>query len=125
MKTLRPREPTLQHVWEDLSPPLAEQEYIQLSRRFNGILIKRRKEWKPLRLRGDLINLGGGRFCVAKFFQVQQVVRWGFEDDTEVVAEFVVLTGVEVLRHGEGELRMVKHRSKRYMFTTDVIQWVL
>jgi hypothetical protein len=121
--------PKLQHVWQDVDTPY-EEEYIELKGRLRGIVLHRIMQWV---LTGrELINLGGGRFCIAKFFRIRQgVVRHGFgEDDTEIEPEvFVELSGVEVVRGsgGEdgGELRMVKHKSKRYMFTTDEIKCVL
>ncbi|KAK3124570.1 hypothetical protein QOZ80_7BG0588570 [Eleusine coracana subsp. coracana] len=128
------RAPMLQHVWEDLIP-LQEEEKIVLSKQLLSITIDRKKSW--VQLNKNLLNLGGGRFCVAKFFQEQQSVTFGNDeyDDTGGVEmasctrNFIVLTGVEVLRGGDSEeagLRMVKHRSKRYMFTKDVeIKWVL
>ncbi|GJN10147.1 hypothetical protein PR202_ga28214 [Eleusine coracana subsp. coracana] len=128
------RVPKVQYVWEDLIP-LQEEEKIVLSKQLLSVTIDRTKSWTQLNK--NLLNLGGGRFCVAKFFQEQQSVTFGDDeyDDTGGVEmasctrNFIVLTGVEVLRGGDSEEagpRMVKHRSKRYMFTKDVeIKWVL
>lgn len=75
------RDPVLQHVWEDLDMP---------------------KTWSPIRL--NLINLGGGRFCVAKIFEhVCEFDQDGEEFDPRYYSpqwdtagpDFVVLTGVE------------------------------
>ncbi|CAL5091205.1 unnamed protein product [Urochloa decumbens] len=119
------REPKLQHVWEDLNPP-SEEEFLELGGNFQGTVLKRSVNWYPYGQ--HLVNLGGGRFCIAKVFQVQQEITLHFEGDTTVGEEFVILIGVEVVRggdNGEDGLRMVKHKSKRYVFTSDRIRCVL
>ncbi|OEL16180.1 hypothetical protein BAE44_0022801 [Dichanthelium oligosanthes] len=76
----------------------------------------------------DLLNLGGGRFCIATVIRVNQTVSFNCEGETTTEEEFVLLGGVEVVRSVEGEaggLRMVKHKSKRYKFIRDKIRWVL
>ncbi|TVU41696.1 hypothetical protein EJB05_15239, partial [Eragrostis curvula] len=106
------RAPMLQHDWEDLKTP--EEEESVLNKRFRGAVLTRTRSWRTSSL-PNLLNLGGGRFCIAKFFE-------DVHTNTETDANFVVLTGVEVL-HGGGDgepgLQMVKHKSKRYMFTKD------
>ncbi|KAL6646975.1 hypothetical protein ACP70R_014412 [Stipagrostis hirtigluma subsp. patula] len=116
--------PTLEHVWEDLSLPPDEEVSSVLHRRFPGIVHRMTTEWRPECL--GLVNLGSGRFCVAKAVQVMQNLSlcYCYENVGKPRAEFAVLTGVEVVRRGEGELRMVKHKSKRYVFTSDKIKWV-
>ncbi|KAF8668749.1 hypothetical protein HU200_051936 [Digitaria exilis] len=55
----------------------------------------------------QIVNLGSGRFCIARFF------RAAAKDADE---DFVVLTGVEVAWNGddgEMELKMTKHMSRR------------
>ncbi|CAL5091200.1 unnamed protein product [Urochloa decumbens] len=120
------REPTLQHVWKYLDLP-NELEYIVLKGRLRGICLRRSRNWSLDTV--DLLNLGGGRFCIATVIQDQRTVSFGYESDTETEAEFVVLSGLEVVRDAgnreEGGLRMVKHKSKRYMFGSNKIQWVL
>ncbi|TVU41685.1 hypothetical protein EJB05_15228 [Eragrostis curvula] len=117
---MAPRQaPTRAHVWEDLNPPPWEKTSIVLKRRFPGT-VHTTKEWQPMEC--NLVNLGSGRFCIAKFFNMRQTVKlsYSFEEKSKTVGEFAVLTGVEVDRGGEGGgLRMVKHKSKRYMFTSD------
>ncbi|TVU41748.1 hypothetical protein EJB05_15294, partial [Eragrostis curvula] len=121
--------PTLQHIWEDLTLP-KEQEKVVLNRRFVGAVVHRSREW--VLENHHLINLGGGRFCLAKVFTERRRVSVGIGYDVhdEEHGPFVVLTGVEVLPggdddNGEAGLRMVKHKSKRYMSTENEIKWVL
>ncbi|KAK1614787.1 hypothetical protein QYE76_020304 [Lolium multiflorum] len=73
-------------------------------------------------VRSHLLHLGdGGRFCVAKLYQTYEPVPPGacsrcYNDGTRDEISFAVLTGVEVERCDNGELRMVKHRSCKYSF---------
>ncbi|TVU41747.1 hypothetical protein EJB05_15293, partial [Eragrostis curvula] len=123
--------PKVTHVLEDLNPPPMESMLIAPTRRFpTGRHAT--KEWQLMGY--HLVNLGSGRFCVAKIFQVDKRVyqrcyslhNHDSDEDTKLEDEFAVLTGVEVVRDGErGGLRMVKHKSKRYKFTSDCIKWVL
>ncbi|OEL32608.1 WAT1-related protein [Dichanthelium oligosanthes] len=109
------RAPTLQHVWDDFTRPAMKQSSIVLNRRFPQYVLRRMKERRPLGL--DLVNLGSGRFCTVKTFEISRCESVGFhENDMFDAEEFTVLTGVEVVRSGggeEGKLRMVKHKSKR------------
>ncbi|XP_025827424.1 uncharacterized protein LOC112902514 [Panicum hallii] len=94
--------PTLQHSWMDLKTP---------------------EEWSASRL--SLLNLGGGRFCIAKTFRVMSGT-WA----DSVEDKFAVLTGIEmVTSRGDNDpeegLKMVRHKSIRYMFTNEMIRWVL
>uniref|UniRef100_A0A0D9VC40 Uncharacterized protein n=1 Tax=Leersia perrieri TaxID=77586 RepID=A0A0D9VC40_9ORYZ len=61
----------------------------------------------------DLVNLGSGRFCIARFFET---------DDYEEL--FVVFTAVEVDADAGG-LRMLKHRSEMYKLCSETPYWVL
>jgi hypothetical protein len=70
-----------------------------------------------------LVNLGSGRFCIATTFHNRKDVKhttitYGFSSDEEQVdieyGEVTLLTGVEVVRRGSGELEMVKHKSQLY-----------
>ncbi|KAK3124566.1 hypothetical protein QOZ80_7BG0588500 [Eleusine coracana subsp. coracana] len=119
--------PTLQHVWEYLRP-LEEEEKIALGQRFLNAVVTRRVEWEELDR--QLLNLGGGRFCIANRFQeTQSVSHTQFEHLDDFGEEFLVLTGVEVLRSsggdGEARLRMVKHKSLQYMSNNEQIESVL
>ncbi|KAL6657604.1 hypothetical protein ACP70R_005384 [Stipagrostis hirtigluma subsp. patula] len=85
-------------------------------------------EWKELDLpeewvdmqRTQIVNLGSGRFCIARFMAT--TVTNGKElGDVPIDRNFIVLTGVEVLplvRNGNREdrkveLQMVSHKSRR------------
>jgi hypothetical protein len=56
----------------------------------------------------QLMNLGSGRFCIARFF-----INWRESEDSCLY--FAVLTGVEVvprvLANGEVKLEMIHHKS--------------
>ncbi|OEL32606.1 hypothetical protein BAE44_0006375 [Dichanthelium oligosanthes] len=112
----------LQHVWEDFTPPPMEESSIVLNRRFPRYVLRRTKHWGMLSR--DLVNLGYGRFCIAKVFTViqRESIRYDVDDTHDDV--FAVLTGVEVLRSGddEGVLRMVKHKAKRYISTLAIMK---
>ncbi|CAN6170614.1 unnamed protein product [Urochloa humidicola] len=112
--------PTLQHSWIDLKTP---------------------EEWSVSRF--NLINLGGGRFCIAKTFRVVSNGRESFDSADSVKDKFAVLTGkdkfavltgIEIVTSGVGRggdndpeegLKMVRHKSIRFMFTNELIRWVL
>ena len=85
--------PTAQYHFEDLNPPTEE-------------------NWIPMDL--ELVNLGAGKFCVAKSF-----------DATDTTGElFTVLTGIEIVRGDDQGLHMVKHKRTCYTFSEDIISWV-
>jgi hypothetical protein len=119
------RAPTM-YVWKYLDPPPNESEYIALKGRLRGVVLNRTKAWMPIAV--DLLNMGGGRFCIATFIRDIEKVS-SFYCESDMAEEYsVVLSGVEVFRGSDGErggLRMVKHKSKRYIFTSDNIVWVL
>ncbi|CAL5091207.1 unnamed protein product [Urochloa decumbens] len=121
--------PPLQQVWEDFNPPPKKEWSKVLNPRYPDYVLGRTKWWTAEA--AELVNLGSGRFCTAKFFQIQGEQSIGFHvNDTLDEEFFLVLTGVEVVRGGGGEeeggLRMVRHKSKRYSFTNDCsIDWVL
>ncbi|CAO1939962.1 unnamed protein product [Urochloa humidicola] len=104
--------PTLKHSWIDLKTP---------------------EEWSVTRF--NLINLGGGRFCIAKTFRVVSNGRESFDSADSVKDKFAVLTGIEMVTSGVGRggdndpeegLKMVRHKSIRYMFDNEMtIRWVL
>ena len=75
-------------------------------------------EWLPRQR--HLLNMGSGKFCIATSFQN---IQWhtpcnaaGYPlhglDDEMVVNDLTILTGVEVVRCGDG-LKMINHKSKR------------
>nr|TKW24095.1 hypothetical protein SEVIR_3G030500v2 [Setaria viridis] len=71
-----------------------------------------------------LVNVGPGRFCTAKIFDVVD------EQHGEYVSSVAVFTGVDVVpddddRQRERRLRMVKHRSECLATGTDSIECVL
>ncbi|KAL6907713.1 hypothetical protein ACP4OV_002752 [Aristida adscensionis] len=71
-----------------------------------------------------LVDLGGGRLCVAKFFRTEhEETALNGEIYTEVDDKFAVFTGLKLERLG-GELRMIKHRSVRYRFESMTQSWV-
>ncbi|CAL5084925.1 unnamed protein product [Urochloa decumbens] len=103
--------PTLQHVLPHLNTP---------------------KNW--LLSRANLISLGEGKFCVAKVFH-EGVDSTGDEPEDsdspgmEIIGSvFTVLSGVELVTSGSSgdELEGLQvHKSVRYMFMEDMIQWEL
>jgi hypothetical protein len=120
--------PTLQHVWEDFTPPPMEESSVVLSRRFPRYVLHRTKSWETMGR--HLVNLGSGRFCIARDFAVVQKEWIGFDVDRSHEDCFAVLTGVEVLRSDDhdGTLRMVKHKSRCYQYAQsedESIKWVL
>ena len=72
------------------------------------------EDWVPTHFR--ILNLGSGKFCIAKIISAEATGM-----------KFSVLTGIEMVRGRDDQsLRMFKHKSTRYMFSTsDVIHWVI
>lgn len=109
--------PTLQHIWDDFTPPPDTDSSIVLNPRYPEYLLRRSTEWWPWE--HSLVNLGSGRFCTLKVFDIRRMEWAGFhEPDWPHEEQFAVLTGVEVIRGDDG-LRMVKHKSKRCPLTQD------
>ncbi|KAM0852476.1 hypothetical protein ACQ4PT_051731 [Festuca glaucescens] len=77
---------------------------------------------RSFNVRSHLLHLGdGGRFCVAKLFEMRQPLpEWAcsrcYNGSEPTDVSFAVLTGLEVERCDGGELRMIKHRSCIYNF---------
>nr|CAB3455509.1 unnamed protein product [Digitaria exilis] len=95
--------PTLEHSWRDLETP---------------------KEWSPSRI--SLINLGKGWFCIAKTFRaVSEAGRLSLDSVDSVEDKFAVLTGIEMVTDGQEGLKMIRHKFIRYMFTNEMVRWVL
>ncbi|RCV09687.1 hypothetical protein SETIT_2G049300v2 [Setaria italica] len=125
MAGCRAEEPALQHVWEDFNPPPVEETSLVLNKRFPGIVHTTRVHWEACQL--HLANLGSGRFCIAKVFRAEETISLScsFDEFPTTKDILTVLIGVEVVRGGEGGLRMVKHKSKRFKFPGNRIKWVL
>ncbi|KAF8720992.1 hypothetical protein HU200_023401 [Digitaria exilis] len=85
------------------------------------------QEWAEVQP-SQLVNLGSGRFCIARFFCSPSLMSL-FDSDGLDEEYFTVLTGVDVVRcvrdgngtanindgNGKVELRMIKHNSRRHM----------
>ncbi|TVU38061.1 hypothetical protein EJB05_11408, partial [Eragrostis curvula] len=87
-------------------------------------------EWTEM-LDPQLVSLGSGRFCVARFFHTR--IRTGDLCEGSVERYFTVVTGVDVVRHvpdgngsinghgsasssdGKGKLGIIKHRSRSHI----------
>ena len=87
--------PVLRKVWDELAQPPPPR-------------------WVPLM--GFLLPLGGGKFWVARMFDLAHKgwCRGKSGNDYLDVETFAVLTGVEVVRGSRGALRMIRHKSRRY-----------
>ncbi|XP_020150845.1 uncharacterized protein [Aegilops tauschii subsp. strangulata] len=80
------------------------------------------EEWQPKSLRQPIaVSLGSGRFIVVDFLDAMKFNKeW---NEMESVKEFALFTGMEVAySNGESKgtmrgLRMIKHKSRRYMFS--------
>jgi hypothetical protein len=95
------RAPTLQHVWDDFTPPPDKDSSIVLNRRYPQYVLRRSTEWSPAPLGQSLVNLVSGRFCILKVFDISRSEWAGsYEPDMHMPQEeeFTVLSGVEVVR---------------------------
>lgn len=90
------RPPVLENEWFDLVPP-EEASY--------------------------LVPLGSGKFCIATFFETGDEDSPGKGYRYEKIERFAVFTGVEVVS-GTG-LRMIKHKSIRYILGSKTVNGVL
>ncbi|KAF8780556.1 hypothetical protein HU200_001402 [Digitaria exilis] len=112
------RAPTPEHVWDSFTPPPDTDSSVVLKRRYPQYLLRRSTEWWPSGWL-SLVNLGSGRFCTLKVFDIRRSEWADFhEPDWPDEEAFAVITGVEVLRGNDG-LRMVKHKCKRCPLTQD------
>uniref|UniRef100_A0A0E0JT40 Uncharacterized protein n=1 Tax=Oryza punctata TaxID=4537 RepID=A0A0E0JT40_ORYPU len=78
------------------------------------------EEWKRCK-DSQLVNLGSGKFCIARFFH-NRTPQGG--SDELIGMDITVLTGVEVVpsvyhangndSSGKGELQMIPHKSRLY-----------
>ncbi|CAN6362328.1 unnamed protein product [Urochloa humidicola] len=85
-------------------------------------------EWR--RVEGEvgnhprLVSLGGGKLCAVQFFERKKNIC-SMCRHVDVDRRFAVFTGLEVVRAGEDEgngkreIRVVRHKSKRYMLPKD------
>lgn len=93
--------PKLEHAWTGLETP---------------------EDWSVTRF--NILDLGSGRFCIARVFRVGGELF----DSTSIEDKFAALTAVEMVTVTDGGpeqgLRMVKHKSVQYMFANEFIRWV-
>ena len=76
------------------------------------------EEWKECK-DSQLVNLGSGRFCIARTLNARSSVG---DTDKDITKDITVLTGVELLPsvqdasgdNGEVELQMIPHKSLYY-----------
>ncbi|KAF8713448.1 hypothetical protein HU200_028227 [Digitaria exilis] len=117
--------PTIQHVWEDFTPPATVETELVLNRRFPGIVRQTRLEWTSEQL--HLVRLGSGRLCIVKVFNAEETVSLScsFDEHQEHKGKLTLLVGVELLHGSDGELRMIKHKTKRFVFPSNRIKCVL
>lgn len=112
-------QPQLVGSWKELDPP---------------------EEWRTTQ-DPQLVNLGSGRFCIARFFDTIKARRNCFGDEV-IDQDFAVFTGVEVVPRGNEDkhagngddvnvngnggngkrkgLRMIKHKSRRHSRTNGI-----
>ncbi|KAF8780555.1 hypothetical protein HU200_001401 [Digitaria exilis] len=110
------RVPTPEHVWEDFTPPSTV-----MTARFPGNVVRRKRlEWTAENF--HMVRLGSGRLCIVKVFYAKEMISSINSIDNYIL---MVLVGVEVVRGGDGELRMVKHKTKRFVFPGSSINCVL
>jgi hypothetical protein len=82
------------------------------------------KEWMAIKV--NLLNLGSGKFAIAKVFKYIGESRY-FSDSDMVEDEFVVLTGLEIFcdTNNLQGLQTIQHKSIRYMCANNRIHQVL
>lgn len=98
--------PALQHVWRDAC--------------------KVPGTWRPTC--PQLVDLGGGRFCIAKTCTVMPDAE--YDEYSGPGIEVAVLSGVELLTGGGGDrppgsIDIVEHKSLGYICRSDSISWVM
>ncbi|KAF8664766.1 hypothetical protein HU200_054488 [Digitaria exilis] len=82
----------------------------------------------------QVVSLGSGKFCVTQFFETMREACSKCLHDRDADKSFAVFNGVEVFRGGgdvgddqagDGtELRVIIHKSKRYMLINNTIEFV-
>jgi hypothetical protein len=75
-------------------------------------------------LDSNLLYLGNHRFCAAKFYAIWEESAEEFSDNVAGMA--LVLTGMEIVngRANKAKLRMIKHKTRTYMYEGSSIQSV-
>lgn len=85
------------------------------------------ESWLPYKQ--QLVHLGSGSFCIAKFFRTfdrsSDEHKNSTDPEVDEIEEFAVLTGLEVWHGKEDDLWMTKHRSRLYRFQEKRILHVL
>ncbi|CAM0949748.1 unnamed protein product [Alopecurus aequalis] len=95
--------PLLRQLWDDIAQP---------------------EEWVPVM--SYIVPLGSSKLFIAEFFETKEKVDmkgggWVYGKREN----FAVFTGVEFVEKVGGELRMVKHTSKRYNHECLLSDWVI
>ncbi|KAF6985126.1 hypothetical protein CFC21_003022 [Triticum aestivum] len=94
------RPPVLHDVWTDMNRP---------------------EDWTLTD--ASIVPLGSGHVCVVRFFLTcpEESIEDVYGDALEKTETFAVLEGVKLLKAGWAQLRMVKHKSERYVFGHDLV----
>ncbi|XP_073362419.1 uncharacterized protein [Aegilops tauschii subsp. strangulata] len=94
------RPPVLQDVWTDVNRP---------------------EDWTLTD--ASIVLLGSGQVCVARFFLTcpEESIEDVYGYALEKTENFAVLAGVKLLKAEWAQLRMVKHKSERYVFGRDLV----
>ncbi|CAN6304150.1 unnamed protein product [Urochloa humidicola] len=108
----------------DLSVPVDKGKAPTLNHQWD--VVKTPEEWQTVR--GAILNLGDGRFCIFRLIH-DLFVKNGYDDDFPYQGNLrqllALLTGVEISSSPEHGIRMVPHKSLNYVFNKDSIKCVL